>query len=167
MEFLKESDTSFMSIVSRYQYLCFFRYQFFSKPIPILFPIPKKIETDTDTFSDTNFFRNRYRYFFRYQKFPKPIPIPSKKMEKFRNREVSKPKCHTLSVMLPILPELVMSPRCPSIHLALPSWFLPQETLTMVLAYRELEKDFGALLAFKECLDSKGAATANGKDLAF
>ena len=70
-------------------------------------------------------------------------------------------------VMLPILPELVMSPRCPSIHLALPSWFLPQETLTMVLAYRELEKDFGALLAFKECLDSKGAATANGKDLAF
>ena len=71
------------------------------------------------------------------------------------------------SVMLPILPELVMSPRCPSIHLALPSWFLPQETLTMVLAYRELEKDFGALLAFKECLDSKGAATASGKDLAF
>ena len=65
------------------------------------------------------------------------------------------------AVMLPILPELVMSPRCPSIHLALPSWFLPQETLTMVLAYRELEKDFGALLAFKECLDSKGAATAN------
>ena len=74
---------------------------------------------------------------------------------------------HTAIPALPILPELVMSPRCPSIHLALPSWFLPQETLTMVLAYRELEKDFGALLAFKECLDSKGAATASGKDLAF
>ena len=77
------------------------------------------------------------------------------------------PALQRASVMLPSLPELVMSPRCPSIHLALPSWFLPQETLTMVLAYRELEKDFGALLAFKECLDSKGAATASGKDLAF
>ena len=68
-----------------------------SKPIPILCPIPKISETDTDTFFDTKIFRNRYRYFFRYQKFSKPIPIPSNKMEKFRNREVSKPKCHTLA----------------------------------------------------------------------
>ena len=51
-------------------------------------------------FSDTNFFRYRIRYFFRYQFFSetdtdtffetkffsKPIPIPSKNMEKFRNR---------------------------------------------------------------------------------
>ena len=41
-------------------------------------------ETDTDTF-------------FRYQNFPKPIPIPTKKMEKFRNREVSKLKCQSLT----------------------------------------------------------------------
>merc|ERR1712024_288462 len=78
----------------------FFEFHIFSKPIPILFSIPKNFETDTDTFSDTKKNRNRYRYFFRYQKFPKPIPIPSKKMEKFRNREVSKPKCHTLLLTL-------------------------------------------------------------------
>ena len=85
----------------------FFRYQifsipnpilfcdtnFFPIPIPILFSIPKKIETDTNTFIDTknfrnqvflipnpilfsipNFFRYQYRYFFRYQILPKPIP---------------------------------------------------------------------------------------------
>ena len=40
----------------------FFRYQIFSIPNPILFPIPI-------------FFRYRYRYFFRYQNFTKPIPI--------------------------------------------------------------------------------------------
>ena len=79
---------------NRYRY--FFRYQNFPKPIPILFSIPIFFETDTDTF-------------FRYQKFSKPIPIlfsipkffetdtdTIKKLEKFRNREVSKPKCHTL-----------------------------------------------------------------------
>mgnify|MGYP007061037427 CR=1 FL=1 len=55
----------------------FFRYRYrnFSKPIPILFSIPIFFETDTDTFFDTKFFRNRYRYFFRYQFFSKPIPI--------------------------------------------------------------------------------------------
>ena len=58
-----------------YRYRYFFRYQNFTKPIPILFSIPKFFETDTDTFFDTNFFRNRYRYFFRYQFFSKPIPI--------------------------------------------------------------------------------------------
>ena len=80
----------------------------------ILFSIPKFFETnikffETDTFFDTKNFRNRYRYFFRYQIFPKPIPIlfsipkfsetdtdTIKKIKKFRNREVSKPKCQTL-----------------------------------------------------------------------
>ena len=44
--------------------------------------------------------------------------------------------------------------------------FHPQETMSMVLAYRELEVDFGPLLAFKECVDSKGSYDAE-KDLAF
>ena len=56
---------------NRYRY--FYRYQKFSKPILILFLIPTFFETDTDTFSETKF-------------FSKPIPIPSKNMEKFRNR---------------------------------------------------------------------------------
>ena len=38
--------------------------------------------------------------------------------------------------------------------------------MTMVLAYRELEDDFGPLLAFKECVDSKGSYD-HEKDLAF
>merc|ERR1712130_447098 len=88
----------------------FFRYQKFSKPIPnfpkpILFSIPKISETDTDTFFDTKIFRNRYRYFYRYQNFPKPIPIPLKKIKKFRNREVSKPKCQSL----PQIPRQVLA----------------------------------------------------------
>ena len=37
----------YKNLRNRYQY--FFRYQFFSKPIPILFSIPKKFKTDTDT----------------------------------------------------------------------------------------------------------------------
>ena len=65
------SDTKFF----RYRIRYFFRYQFFSIPIPILFSIPKFFETNTDTFFDTQIFRNRYRYFFRYQFFSKPIPI--------------------------------------------------------------------------------------------
>ena len=108
-----------MNICVLFQYKIFrnrYRYflweQNFSKPIPILFLIPKFYETDTDTFFDTKVFRNRYRYFFRYQNFSKPIPIlfsipkffetdtdTIKKLEKFRNREVSKPKCHTLVYM--------------------------------------------------------------------
>jgi len=59
-------------------------------------------ETESETF-----FRYRIRYFFRYHFFPIPklilFSIPkfsdtesetTKKMEKFRNREVSKPKRH-------------------------------------------------------------------------
>ena len=66
------------------------------KPNPILFSIPKNFETESDTFFDT-------------KKKPKPNPIlfsipkifetesdTVKKMKKFRNREVSKPKRHTL-----------------------------------------------------------------------
>ena len=41
-----------------------------------------------------------------------------------------------------------------------------QETMAMVLAYRELEEEFGPLLAFKECVDSKGS-DGHEKDLAF
>ena len=58
-----------------HKYLCPFSIQNFSKPIPILFMRAKFFETDTDTFFDTEIFRNRYRYFFRYQFFSKPIPI--------------------------------------------------------------------------------------------
>ena len=36
----------------------------------------------------------------------------------------------------------------------------------MVLAYREIEEDFGPLLAFKECVDSKETYD-HEKDLAF
>ena len=51
----------------------FFRYQIFSIPNPILFPIPI-------------FLRYRYRYFFRYQNFTKPIPILFFDTKIFRNR---------------------------------------------------------------------------------
>ena len=55
---------------NRYRY--FFRYQFFSKPIPILFSIPHFFETNTDTFFDTKNFRNRYRYHQKNGKVSKP-----------------------------------------------------------------------------------------------
>ena len=63
-------------ILFRYQIFWnryFFRYHKFLKPIPILFSIPKFSKTDTN--------------------------IIKKKIKKFRNREVSKPKCQTLSLM--------------------------------------------------------------------
>ena len=89
----------------------FFRYQIFLIPNLILFLIPNNFwyriqyffsipnfsNTESDTFFDTKFFRYRIRYFFRYQIFSIPNPIPSQKLEKFRNREVSKPKRHTLN----------------------------------------------------------------------
>ena len=82
------------------------------------FPIPNFSDTESDTFIDIIFFRYRIRYFFRNQIFsilnPKffqykictirnPILFPRpnffdteyetiKKIEKFRNREVSKPR---------------------------------------------------------------------------
>ena len=38
--------------------------------------------------------------------------------------------------------------------------------MSMVLAYRGLEEEFGPMLAFKECVDSKGDFN-HEKDLAF
>ena len=93
----RSSNTNFFR--NRYRY--FYRYQNFSKPIPILLSIPKIFETDTDTFFDTKIFRNRYRYFFRYQIFSKPIPvlfsipnISETDTDTIKtNGKVSKPKC--------------------------------------------------------------------------
>ena len=61
----------------------FFPIPNFPKPIPRLFSDTKFSETDTETF-------------FPIPNFPKPKPIPSKNWHKFRNREVSKPKCQSL-----------------------------------------------------------------------
>merc|ERR1719470_473069 len=49
-----------------------------------------------DFFSDTKFSETDTETFFPIPNFPKPIPIPSKNCQKFRNREVSKPKCQSL-----------------------------------------------------------------------
>ena len=65
----------------------FFRYQIFSRPIPRLFSVPKFFETDSETFFGTHFFRDRFRDFFRYQIFSRPVPIPSKKVQKSRERD--------------------------------------------------------------------------------
>ena len=72
----------------------------FSFPRPN-FPKPRlfsetKFFRNRDFFSETNFFRNRNRDFFPKPNFPKPKPKPSKIWQKFRNREVSKPKCQSL-----------------------------------------------------------------------
>ena len=64
-----------------------FRDQIFPIPKPrLFFPKPKPI-----LFPKTKFFRYRNRDFF-----PKPKPKPSNIWQKFRNREVSKPKCQSL-----------------------------------------------------------------------
>ena len=52
-------------------------------------------ETESETFFDTKFFWYRIRYFSRYQIFDTESKT-IQKMEKFWNREVSKPKRHTL-----------------------------------------------------------------------
>ena len=44
---------------------------------------PKYPKTESDTFSDTKFFRYRNRYFFRYQNFAIPNPKPPKKWKSF------------------------------------------------------------------------------------
>ena len=49
-----------------------------------------------DFFSDTKFSETDTETFFPIPNFPKPKPIPSKNWQKFRNREVSKPKCQSL-----------------------------------------------------------------------
>ena len=69
------------------RYRNFYWYQKISKPIPIVFSIPKIFKTDTDTFfAIPNFFETDTDTFSETNFFSKPIPIPSKNMEKFRNR---------------------------------------------------------------------------------
>ena len=62
----------------------FLRYQIFRNRD--FFPRPNFSETETDTFLPR-------------PNFPKPKPKPSKIWQKFRNREVSKPKCQSLLVV--------------------------------------------------------------------
>ena len=100
---LKQIHIFLIPIFFRNRYRYFFRYQKISKPIPILFPIPKKIETDTDTFSDNNIFSKPIPILFSIPKISETDTDTIKKMEKFRNREVSKPKCHTLTAMVMII----------------------------------------------------------------
>ena len=82
------SDTNFF----RYRYRYFLRYQNFTKPIPILFSIPKLFETDT--FFHTKFFRNQYRYFLKPKIFETDTDtIPTigivSNPRSFRNRNVT------------------------------------------------------------------------------
>ena len=49
-----------------------FRYQIF--PIPVLFSVPNFSEYGSETFSDTNFYRNRFQYHQNSEKFPLPLP---------------------------------------------------------------------------------------------
>ena len=94
-------------IFFRYRYRYFFRYQNFTKPIPILFSIPNFFETDTDTFFDTKKKRNRYQYFYWYQKIlkpikyrkvSKPIPILFSIPKYFETDTIKKQPCSTLGV---------------------------------------------------------------------
>merc|ERR1711973_839826 len=49
-----------------------------------------------DFFPRPNFFETETETSFPKPNFPKPKPKPSKIWQKFRNREVSKPKCQSL-----------------------------------------------------------------------
>ena len=70
----------------------FFQNQIFQNRNRDFFPRQKFSETETETFFPRpNFFWNRNRDFF-----PKPKPKPSNIWQKFRNREVSIPKCQSL-----------------------------------------------------------------------
>ena len=51
---------------------------------------------DRDFFPRPIFFETESETFFPKPNFPKPKPKPSKIWQKFRNREVSKPKCQSL-----------------------------------------------------------------------
>ena len=64
--------------------------KFWPKPKPRLF----SQNQNRDFFPRPNFSKPKPRLFFRNQIFPKPKP--SKIWQKFRNREVSKPKCQSL-----------------------------------------------------------------------
>ena len=98
----------------------FFRYQFFSIPIPILFSIPiffryqyryffryqNFSDTNTDTFFDTKFFRNQYRNFFSIPKifetdtdtFSIPIFFETDTDTIKKHGKVSKPKCCNVKI---------------------------------------------------------------------
>ena len=52
---------------------------------------------DRDFFPRPNFFETETETLFPKPNFPKPKPKPSKIWQKFRNREVSKPKCQSLA----------------------------------------------------------------------
>ena len=84
---MKQIHIFLIPIFFRNRYRYFFRYQKISKPIPILFPIPKKIETDTDTFSDTNFFSKPIPILFSIPKISETDTDTIKK-----NGKVSKPR---------------------------------------------------------------------------
>ena len=97
------SDTKFSETETE----TFFRDQIFPKPILFFrdqisqnrnqdfFPRPNFSETKNKTFFPRpNFSKPKPRLFFPKPNFPKPKP--SKIWQKFRNREVSKPKCQSL-----------------------------------------------------------------------
>ena len=69
---------------------------FFETETETFFPKPNFPKPKPRLFSETKFCRNRNRDFFPKPNFPKPKLKPSKIWQKFRNREVSKPKCPTL-----------------------------------------------------------------------
>ena len=60
------------------------------------FPRPNFPKPRPRLFSETKFFETKTETFFLKPNFPKPKPKPSKKWQKFQNREVSKPKCQSL-----------------------------------------------------------------------
>ena len=74
--------TSFKALLMLFRFYIF-RDQIFRNRDRDFFPRPNFFETETETF-------------FPKPNFPKPKPKPSKIWQKFRNREVSKPKCQSL-----------------------------------------------------------------------
>ena len=72
----------------------FSKTKFFPKQTPRLF------FRNRDFFLRPNFFETETETFFPKPNFPKPKPKPSKIWQKFRNREVSKPKCQSLVLVL-------------------------------------------------------------------
>ena len=73
--------------VKRYRYRYFFsRYQIFTIPILVLFPVQIFSDTGSETFYGTKFYRYRFRDFFpvpnfsdttrKNEQFPVPVPVP-------------------------------------------------------------------------------------------
>ena len=67
----------------------------FPKPRPRLFS-ETNFFRNRDFFSETKFSETETETFFLKPNFPIPKPKPSKNWQKYRNREVSKPKCQSL-----------------------------------------------------------------------